>query len=205
MWKSLILPHQDYCSVLWAPVSNKTDILAQEGPQRAYTKQAWGLRNTHYWDRLKIFKLYSMQRRVERFKMIYIWKMLNGFVPDIGLVLNTNQNTRSANILVPKNVTGKSEAVKTKLRDSLLYNGVRIYNCLPKYVTSVTDCIDTFKKNLDLFLGMLPDQPELPGSIPEACDLYGNPSNSLIDWVRHIGLDDDIPPDIPPDGGEDHA
>ena len=80
MWRSLIQPHQDYCCVVWSPYSsygNKGNIQAQEGPLRAFTKRAWGISEENYWNRLKKFKLSSIQRRVERKRCIYIWKMLN--------------------------------------------------------------------------------------------------------------------------------
>ena len=56
-WRSLIQPHQDYCCLLWAPVSCLGDKLAQEGPLRSYTRKAWGQKYNNYWQRLKAFNL----------------------------------------------------------------------------------------------------------------------------------------------------
>lgn len=53
LWKSLVLPHLDYCSQLWNPL---------EQIQRSFTRQINGLKNIDYWKRLKILKLYSLQR-----------------------------------------------------------------------------------------------------------------------------------------------
>ena len=195
MEKSYIA-HQDYCNILWAPVSNKGDLLAQEGPQRAFTKKAWGQYHLHYWERLKNFRIYSIQRRVERFKCIYLWKMYNGIVPDVGLRVNMNtNNTRSGQILQTRALKAKSDSIKTKMKDSLLYNGVRLFNSLPRYVSGVKDDIQVFKSNLDNYLSMFPDQPEIPGSLPEATDIYGKQSNSIIDWARYYGINDDFSPD----------
>ena len=96
----------------------------------------------------------------------------------------------------PVNIHVKSEKVKSMIRDSLLYNGVRLYNSLPGYVTGVSDDLALFKKNLDEFLAVIPDQPAIPGSFPEARDIFGNASNSIIDWTRHLGLVDDFPSDM---------
>ena len=61
---------------------------------------------------------------MERFKYIYIWKIIDGLVPDIGKKLNQNKNTLSANIQYIKTIGGKNENVRTKIRDSLPYKRV---------------------------------------------------------------------------------
>ena len=40
IWNSLIQPHIDYGSIIWAPVSNKGDRLASEKPLKTLTKMA---------------------------------------------------------------------------------------------------------------------------------------------------------------------
>ena len=91
-WRSLILPHLDYCSLLWAPVSEKGDLLRNEGPLRAYSKKAWGLGNLTYWERLKALKLQSVERRNEQYRALYIYKMVHGLVPDLSLVRKTTKD-----------------------------------------------------------------------------------------------------------------
>ena len=84
LWKSLARPHQDYGSIIWAPVSNTGDMEVQEGPQRSFTKYYSGTKNMNYWQRLKYAKLLSIQRRNERFRLFYIWKSIYGGVPSLG-------------------------------------------------------------------------------------------------------------------------
>ena len=55
----------DYSSILVTPVINKREIMAAEGPLRNFTKLATEVRELNYWDRLRRFKLYSNQRRME--------------------------------------------------------------------------------------------------------------------------------------------
>ena len=38
-----------------------------------------------YWDQLKSMKMLSLQRRLERYHIIYTWKVLEGLVPDCGM------------------------------------------------------------------------------------------------------------------------
>ena len=72
LWKSLCQPHQDYGAQIWGPVGNKADLVAQEGPLRNYTKQFNGYKELNYWQRLSEAKLFSSERRNERFKLWYI-------------------------------------------------------------------------------------------------------------------------------------
>ena len=50
-----------------------------------------------------------------------------------------------------------------------------------------------FNYELDRYLALLPDQPAVPGAVPGARDLYGDPSNCIIDWGRMIDVSDDFP------------
>ena len=95
----------------------------------------------------------------------------------------------------------KSEAVKTKIRDSLMVNGVNLFNSLPRIIRNIKNDLPEFKKKLDAFLNKVPDQPECPGYRPEARDINGHPSNSIIDWIRIMDFNDND--DIPPMSGDD--
>ena len=83
LWKSLVLPILDYCSQLWSP-SNKGLIQQIESIQQSFTRKvAIGKLTNNNWDRLSHLKLYSLQRRRERYAIIYVWKILEGHVPNI--------------------------------------------------------------------------------------------------------------------------
>jgi hypothetical protein len=62
LWKSLIRPHQDYASQLWAPVGLVGDLAAQEVPLRSFTRRMGGMRGLNYWERLVQAKLLSSER-----------------------------------------------------------------------------------------------------------------------------------------------
>ena len=47
------------------------------------TKFITGMRPLSYDDRLKSLHLYSVQRRFERYTIIYIWKILESMVPNL--------------------------------------------------------------------------------------------------------------------------
>ena len=79
---------------------------------------------------------------------------------------------------------GPNEQIKNLKRDSLRNFGVRIFNNLPIPLRIFKGTLSSFKNNLDKYLELCPDQLVTP----EARDVYGNASNSLIDWMRILGL-----------------
>ena len=38
-----------------------------------------------YWKRLQILQMYSQERRMERYRVIYVWKILEGYAPNCGV------------------------------------------------------------------------------------------------------------------------
>ena len=130
-----------------------------------------------------------MERRNERYRALYIYKMLHGYVPDIGLVKKeTRDFTRAGSSLLPISFKASSAAMETKLQNSVLHHGVKIFNSLPQYIRDIPADLTEFKKELDKFLNTVPDQPAVPGFTPGSKDLWGKPSNSIIDWIRTENL-----------------
>ena len=70
--KSLVIPLIEYCCQLWNPWKPK-DIQAIEAIQRTFTCKITEVQHLNYWERLHELKLYSLQRRRERYIIIYIW------------------------------------------------------------------------------------------------------------------------------------
>ena len=64
------------CSQLWSPAS----IASLESVARHFTSQIDGLNHLDYWDHLKVLKLFSKERRRERYQIIFIWKIAQGLV-----------------------------------------------------------------------------------------------------------------------------
>ena len=81
LWKSLVLPHLEYCSQLWSP-STIHQIQELESVQKNFLKKIKGLGALSYWEQLKTLKMYSLQRRRERYRIIYVWSILEGIVPN---------------------------------------------------------------------------------------------------------------------------
>merc|ERR1711942_557239 len=84
IWNSLVRPCLDYCSPVWSPIpSNFHEIDLLEEIQRSFTRQIDGMEGLDYAQHLKKLHMYSIQRRNERFKIIYIYKIKENLVPNV--------------------------------------------------------------------------------------------------------------------------
>ena len=76
LMKSLVQPKLDYCSQLWSP-ADQTSINKMESVQRHLVNRIKDRRldGLNYWDKLKELRLYSQERRRERYQVIFLWKI----------------------------------------------------------------------------------------------------------------------------------
>jgi hypothetical protein len=80
LWKVLVIPIIEYCSILTSPYQTG-QISKIEGLQRSFTaKMDLPPDCKNYYDRLKYLQIYSLQRRRERYTIMYTWKILEGIV-----------------------------------------------------------------------------------------------------------------------------
>ena len=82
LFKSLVLSRLDYASQLWSPYLLKHIYIIVK-VQRAFTKHITGMRDFSYSKHLEILKHYSLQRRREIYSIIYVWKTIEGLVPNL--------------------------------------------------------------------------------------------------------------------------
>ena len=81
LFKSIVLSRFDYGSQLWSAFLIK-HITQLEKIQRSFTKHITGMNDMPYHERLKSLGLHSLQRRRERYCIIYIWKIIEGLAPN---------------------------------------------------------------------------------------------------------------------------
>ena len=168
----------EYCCILWSPVTQELTQLL-ESVQKNFTSKISFNTQQHldYWDRLKELKLYSLERRRERYTVIYCWKVIHNIYPNPGLTLNTalpSQHTENPNQgfaisfndrtgLTLSHTMKDSPPLKQK---SILSRCCSIYNALPSKLrmlsTEDTPSLPAFKKQLDEWLESIPDQPYIP-------------------------------------------
>jgi hypothetical protein len=132
--------------------------------------------------------MHSTERRQERYKIIYSWKALRGLVPYCGLVEDSPASSRRGQTISIPSLPGSDRyrAVKTLRDQSFQSEGPKLFNSLPREIRNLESTAETFKLHLDKFLESIPDHPAVPGHIPAAQRLSGQPSNSVRDWTRRI-------------------
>ena len=74
-----------------------------ETPVRAFTRKFKGLKDLNYWERLEFLKLYSSERRRERFIIILMYKILNNLVPNPGIQWKENERTGIKAVIPERN------------------------------------------------------------------------------------------------------
>ena len=80
LFKSFVLPRLDYGSQLWSYHLVK-HIDQLEKILRSFTKHITGMQSLEYSKQLVSLKHNLLQRRRERYCIIYAWKIIKGLVP----------------------------------------------------------------------------------------------------------------------------
>ena len=112
-----------------------------------------------------------------------------GLVLQCGMITLPPTLRGGVKIKVPP-ITGSRVHIKTLKENSLLTEGPRLFNSLPRYLRDSTVKMDRFKELLDEFLQTIPDQLcDDKGNVAEAVDIRGYPSNSLKHWARLLNVD----------------
>ena len=181
LWKTLVLPILDYCSQLWCPV--RTGLIQEiEDIQKSFTRKIRCGKYGDYWERLNFYGLYSLQRRRERYRIIYTWKILENLVPNVGeSKVQSRSSIRHGRVcVVPRPLRNASTKVQGLVDSSFSVHGGNLFNALPKSIRNLTNVdLPTFKRKLDGYLSSIPDEPQSPGYT----DQRRAASNSLLHMV----------------------
>ena len=175
----LIQPKIDYCSQLWSPC-DQLSINKIESVQRHFVDKIAGLENMCYWDKLRTLKMYSQERRRERYMIIFLWKLSQNLV--CGYNVTFYENQRRGRLIMPSYAPQRASAQVKKARESSLkVKGAKLFNLLPAYLRNINaDNVDIFKQELDWYLGSVPDEPTVAGQQRAA------ETNSLLHQIPNM-------------------
>ncbi len=191
LWHSLVQPHMDYASQLWAPVGSRGALEAQEAPLRAFSRRIRSLSHLPYWERLARGGFMSCDRCQERYRIIYAWKVMHNLVPNCGLSWDSTTESRRGRTMAVPPLVGARAAVRSLREASFQVEGPCLFNALPRALRNLSVTLPTFKAHLDIFLGNVCDQPVTSGGpSPGALDRLGRPSNLIKAWARSMGSSD---------------
>ena len=186
LYKALVLPHLEYCSQLWSP-EGIGNIRKLENVQRGFTARIISVREIDKREQLKKFKLYSLERRRDRYTILYIYKIISGLVPnfqDERFKIEIRENERLGRYCrIPSIQTRSTCRVKNLVDSSFAVRGARLFNALPKDMRNFTGSYESFKSKLDKLLEIVPDKPLIPGYQSQNVQ-----SNCLAHQISHINL-----------------
>ena len=176
--RSLVQPRLDYCSQLWSP-RDQTSINRLEKVQRQFISHIAdkSIKQLDYWEKLSQLRVYSQERRRERYQICFIWKLSQGLIS--GYSMNWQFNDRRGRLVIPHSVSKTAPSRVRQARErSLGVHGAKLFNLLPKQLRNENSGdFALFKNHLDIFLSSVPDQPTTPGLVRAAR------TNSLLDQV----------------------
>ena len=183
LWKTLVQCHVDFCSQLYKP--GTAQGMAQiEKLFFDFSAKIPEIRTENYWARLKKLKMLSQERRMDRYRIFYIWKILEKKVPNCGVEVTADNGRLGRKCLIPKLQKNGRKAIQTLLEQTLQVEGARLFNCMPKKLREI-HTLEEFKVELDQWLATIPDEPRMGGLTPSAvCGVTGRQSNSLLAWTR---------------------
>jgi len=152
-YKSLVLPVMEYGCILWHP--HKLFLIRKlEQVQRNFTSFFYGFEDSSYWERLKKLNIFSLERRRERYIILYTFKIIFGLVPNPGVEWGISDRRGRYVCLPPLLSSSSAKALKD---NSFFGLCPRLFNCLPKELRDLGANMNTVKYNLDNFLRTVPD------------------------------------------------
>jgi len=144
LYKTLVRPHLEYCTVAWSPHYVKDKVLL-ERVQRRFTRMVPDLKELSYPDRLKKLGLWSLEERRVRADLIEVYKGIHGLsaLPfDELFEFDTSGRTRGHSLKLRKH--------RSRLDLRLYFFSERVvstWNCLDDQCVSATT-LNSFKSNL---------------------------------------------------------
>ena len=197
MSPTVVVPILEYACVIWSP--NQTELITLlESVQRKFTSrfeefnvydEELGMKvcRVSYNERLQKLKIYSLERRRERYMILFLHKIIIGEYPNPGLDLTSVQRVSRQGIKInPKIDLHAPDWVQTIRGASFFNKAPQLFNLLPlklrqpKYLHNPTPKnVNKFKTKVDKFLNTIPDTPNIEG-LPK--DVF---SNSILFQVKH--------------------
>ena len=133
--------------------------------------------------RLRELDLYSLERRRERYILLYMFKILNGVVPNMTGVnkIITHRHIRRGllcNVLPINNRCLSS--LRTIKESSFIIRAPKLFNELPRNLREFAGSVESFKHALDKWLHTIRDQPSLPHYYQQAA------GNSILEQLAQV-------------------
>lgn len=179
LFKSYIRSKAEYCCIVWSPTHRK-EINKIERIQKSFTKKIEGMEDKNYHERLKSMKLYSLERRRERYMILNAWQQVEGLRENV-MGFEMNIRSRSRTIKSTRVKWNKDSKKVSTINNSPALKMMRLFNVIPGELRDLTGIkLNTFKIKLDKWLSLVPDTPIIDDYKAAA------ESNSILHQAVHI-------------------
>ena len=128
--RSIIQPRLDLCSQLWSPRDQRS-INDLEAVQKSFISKIRSpdLDGKNYWEKLQSLRVYSQERRRERYQICLLWKVSQGLTD--GLSVKWQWSDRRGRYVVPATIPRKANCLVRKAREKTLnVHGAKLFNLL---------------------------------------------------------------------------
>ena len=156
-----------------------------------------------YAERLKELKMYSVQRRHERYKLIYMYKIKEGIVPNISETFGLTFSQRGRHGCICRMPTYRlyhNRAIIAR-NNSFALTASSLWNALPKSIRNISGLsVDAFKRRIDHLIKLYPDSPRC-ASIGIYQDMHARTTNSMASIATHREVRRMVEIEISEEGG----
>lgn len=147
-YKSYIQPHIDYCNIIWAN-ANKSGISKIERLQRRACKIIMDYNYDNVLQTMADLNIMTIHERAFLRTAKFMYKVSNGTTPMYINELFSKRNSNGEAMPLLRSITSNNFLLPKPninlYRNSLLFNGPVIWNCLPRHV-KMAPSVDSFHK-----------------------------------------------------------
>ena len=179
--KTLLVPVLEYACLVWCPNSVGLTSLLESVQAKFVSRFEEFLEpdleldmdvcRVNYWTQLKTLKLFSLERRRERYMILFLYKIMIKEYPNPGFILPRLDVADRNGIVVEPKINLRAPAwVATVRGASFFVKGPKLWNIIPlelrqpEFVNNPTPkLVNNFKSALDRYLETVPDQPSVNG------------------------------------------
>ena len=136
MFNAYIKSKLEYCCIVWSPYEQEY-INELENIQRIFTRKIDGMEELNYHEILKKLKMYSLEKRRDRYLIIYGWQQIESIKENV-LRLEISERNSSRSIksgqLPYYGLDGRKRILpseKTKILQCPAMKIERAFNCMP--------------------------------------------------------------------------
>lgn len=149
LYNSYVRPHLEYCVQAWKPYQVQ-DISMLEAVQRRATKMVNDLSHLNYSERLERLDMFSVKGRFLRGDLIQVYKLFSGIDKvDVGNYFTLNENRLRGHSRTIWKPSCRLDVRKYHFSNRI----IDTWNKLPENVVN-SESLSTFKKNLDIHMGV---------------------------------------------------